>query len=167
MGFGKKAFLFDTLIDAFFKMDDLATVKNNVFDIMNYSTKQEVLMKNDPSVIFHYYLCMRSFIKAVYVLQFKTKKWKLNDSSGFTSILLQGSLSVEEYADSFLVFQNDFKEYTLQEFECFNAQIVYFSLGGYSDEPEANIVTLFIHLIKMLDAAQITNERGVENLRSN
>ena len=154
-----------SLIDAFFEMDYLSAVKDRLFDIINYSTKCEVLMKDDPSLVFHYYLCMRSFIRASYLLQFKTKKWKLNDPPEYTSRLLQGSLSNDEYDNPFLVFQNAFKEFTLQEFEYFNTQIVYFSLGAYSDEPEANIITLFIHLNKMLDAAQIIRERGIVKIK--
>jgi len=155
-----------TLLDAFFTMDNLITVKNNLFEVINYSTKCEVLMKNDPSLIFHYYLCMRSFLRASYVLQFKANKWRLNNPPEYTSKLLQGSLSDDEYRNPFLVFQKAFKEFTLQEFEYFNTQIVYFSLGAYSDEPEANIISTFIHLNKMLDAAQIIRERGVEKIKN-
>ncbi len=72
---------------------------------------------------------------------------------------------MDEYDNPFLVFQKAFKEFTLKEFEYFNTQIVYFSLGAYSDEPEANIITLFIHLNKMLDAAQIIRERGIEKIK--
>ena len=53
-----------------------------------------------------------------------------------------------------------------KKFEYFNTQIVYFSLGAYSDEPEANIVTLFIHLNKMLDSAQIIRERGLKKINA-
>ena len=38
-----------TLIEAFFRMDDLAAVKDKLFDVMNYSTKPKVLLKEDPS----------------------------------------------------------------------------------------------------------------------
>jgi len=62
-----------TLMDAFFEIDSLADVKKNLFDVMNYSIKPKILMKNAPSLIFHYYLCMRSFIRASYVLQLNTK----------------------------------------------------------------------------------------------
>jgi len=154
-----------TLIDAFFQMDFLSAVRERLNDVVNYSTKCEVLMKEDPSVIFHYYLCMRSFIRASYVLQFKAEKWKVKHPPKFPSKLLQGSLSDEEYRKPFLVFEKAFKEFTLQEFEYFNTQIVYFSLGAYSDEPEANIVTLFIHLNKMLDSAQIIRERGLKKIK--
>ena len=144
-----------TLIDAFFQMDFLSAVRERLNDVMNYSTKCEVLMKEDPS-----------FIRATYVLQFKAEKWKVKRPPKFPSRLLQGSLSDEEYNNPFLVFQKAFKEYTLQEFEYFNTEIVYFSLGSYSDELEANIVSLFIHLNKMLDSAQIIRERGLKKIKN-
>lgn len=153
------------LLDAFFEMDDLATVKNMLCEVMNYSIKCEVIMKEDPSLIFHFYHCMRSFIKACYMLQFKTKKWKLNAPPEYTSKLLQGSLSNEEYRDPFLVFQNAFKEISLSKFQNYLTQSVYFSLGAYNNQPEAEFITPFIHLTKMLDAAQIIRERGMEKIK--
>ena len=143
-------------------MDYLPEVKRKLSDVMTYSTRCEVLMKEDPSLIFHFYLCMRSFIRASYVLQLKPSKWKLNDPPNCTSQLMQGSLSSEEYKNPVLVFQNAFKEFSLKSFEHFITEVVYFSLGAYSDEPEAHIIAQFIQLSKMLDAAQLLQERGIE-----
>lgn len=155
-----------TLLDAFFEMDDLPTVKNMLFDVMNYSIKYEVIMKDDPSLIFHFYHCMRSFIKVCYVLQFKTKKLKLNAPPEYISRLLQGSLSNNEYRDPFLVFQNAFREISLDKFQDYLTRSVYFSLGAYNDQPEVEFITPFIHLTKMLDAAQIIRERGIEKIKN-
>ena len=154
-----------TLIEAFFRMDDLAAVKDKLFDVMNYSTKPKVLLKEDPSLIFHFYLCLRSFIKASYVLQLKTTKWKLSDSPEYISRLLQGSLSDEEYKDPLLVFQKAFKEFSLKEFDHFITESVYFSFSSYANDHESNFITFFIHLTKMLDAAQIIRERGVKKIQ--
>jgi len=145
-------------------MDDLAEVKEKLFDVVNYSTKPKVLLKEDPSLIFHFYLCLRSFIKASYVLQLKTTKWKLSDSTEYTSRLLQGSLSDDEYKDPLLVFRKAFKEFSLKEFDHFITESVYFSFSSYTNDPDANIITFFIHLTKMLDAAQLMRERGVEKI---
>ncbi|MBD3907104.1 hypothetical protein NAL32_21615 [Chryseobacterium sp. Ch-15] len=151
-----------TLIDAFFKMDYLSEVKGMLADVISYSTKPKVLLKSNPSLIFHFYLCMRSFLRASYVLQLNTKKWKLNDPAEFTSRLLQGSLSDEEYCDPFLVFRKAFKVFSLKDFDLFLTEIIYHSLGAHYDEPEVNIINPFIHLTKMLDAAQI---RGIEKIK--
>lgn len=150
-----------TLIDAFFKMDDLTTVKDQLFEVMNYSVKAEVLLKEDPSLIFNFYLCLRSFMRASSFLPLKTKKWKLNDAPVSCSNSLQSSLSADEYKNPLLVFQKAFTEFSLKQFEYFIKEIVYFSWSPYANDAESNTINLFIHIIKMLDAAQLIRERGV------
>lgn len=153
------------LIDEFFKIDNVSTVKNYLFLVMDYSGKNKVLMAEDPSVIFYFYLSLRSFLRASYVLQLKKKKFKLNEAPESGSYLLQGALSDEEYNNPLLVFQNAFKEFTLNEFENFLTTIVYFSMGAYSDDSQENMVTPFIHILKMLDAAQMIRERRIEETK--
>ncbi|WPO81619.1 hypothetical protein SD427_12680 [Chryseobacterium sp. JJR-5R] len=75
------------------------------------------------------------------------------------SHLILGSLSEEEYRNPFLVFQKAFREFTIRDFDDFLADMVYFSLGSFNNAPEGNIITPFIHLNKMLDAAQLILER--------
>lgn len=154
-----------TLIDSFFQMDDLPTVKERLCDVMNYSTQPKVLLKNDPSLVFHFYLCIRSFIRASYLIQFKSKRWKLNEPPVCKSRLLQGFLSDKEYRNPFLVFQKAFKEFSLKEFEYFITEIIFFSLANSYDIPTDTNVAHFIHLTKMLDAAQIIRERGIEKIK--
>ncbi|SUX44516.1 hypothetical protein [Chryseobacterium indoltheticum] len=155
-----------TLIDAFYRMDDLVAVKERLCDVINYSTQPKVLMKDDPSLIFHFHLCIRSFIRASYLIQFKSEKWKLNDPPEYKSLLLQGFLSDAEYRNPFLVFQKAFKEFSLKEFEYFITEIVYFSLANSYDKPADSNAAHFIHLIKILDAAQIIRERGVKKIKT-
>ncbi len=139
-----------TLIDAFFQMDFLSAVRERLNDVMNYSTKCEVLMKDDPSLIFHYYLCMRSFIRASYVLQFKAKRWKVKRSPKFPSRYFKVHFPMKNITIHFLFFKKHLKNIHCQEFEYFNTEIVYFSLGAYSDELEVNVVSLLSILIKCL-----------------
>lgn len=154
-----------SLIDAFFKMDDLPTVKDTLNKQIIFSAKHKVLTKDNPSLIFHYYLCMRSFIRACYELQLRTRQFRLKDPPEYTSKLLQGSLTDEEYANPFLVFKKAFKKFTLKEFEYYHTQLTYFSLSHYADDPEPKITHLFIYLQKMLDAGQIICERGIEKIK--
>ena len=154
-----------TLIDAFFKMDDLTAVKDQLFEVMNYSVKPQVLLNEDPALIFNFYLCLLSLIRASSVLHLKTKKWKLNDAPVYCLKSLQSSLSADEYKNPLLVFPKAFTEFSLKEFEYFIKEIVYFSLSSYANDAESTTITLFIHLIKMLDAAQLIRERGMEKIK--
>ncbi len=53
----------------------------------------------------------------------------------------------------------------LSRFELFLHQITEFSLSPCDGDPESDVTTPYIHLIKMLDAAELIKERGVEKIK--
>lgn len=148
------------LFDALFSTYPLSEAKEQLSSMMRYAVKRKVLSEKDPSVVFHFYLSLRSFIRAADHLSRTSGKYRLNPPKEHFSQLKKGSLSEAEYADPFLVFRKAFEEYRLQEFDHFITGITYFSLGPFGDYPEGNSITPFLHLQKMLDAAQIILERG-------
>ncbi len=148
-----------SLMETFFRFHDPAAAKNRLYDIMDYAQKRKVLMKDNPSVVFHFYLSLRSFVRAGYCLQFRTKKWAVHSPEEAVPHLILGSLSEEEYRDPFLVFRKAFCGFTVRDFDRFLADAVYFSLGSFHNVPEGNIITPFLHLNRMLDAAQLILDR--------
>jgi hypothetical protein len=72
---------------------------------------------------------------------------------------MPGSLSENEYSNPVSVFRKAFKKFTIWDFDVFLAEIVYFSLGNFHNVPEKNIISPFLHLKKMLDAAPLILER--------
>jgi hypothetical protein len=148
------------LFDTFFTTYPLSEAKEHLSSMMRYAVKRKVLSEKDPSVIFHCYLSLRSFIRAAHYLSQTSGKYRLNPPKEHPSQLKQGSLSEAEYADPFLVFRRAFEDYRLREFDHFITAITYFSLGPFGDYPEGNAITPFLHLQKMLDAAQLMLERG-------
>lgn len=77
------------------------------------------------------------------------------------------SLTKEEYANPFVVFQKAFAEKTPGEFEFFLCEIVHLSLSPYTEEYDFDLMTPYLHVIKMLDASQLLRERVVEKVRKN
>lgn len=92
----------------------------------------------------------------------KAKKWKVNAAPDISSPMMKGALSDKEYEKPLLVFKRAFKEYSIQEYDYFISGIVYFSQEMYRHGPESNLVRPYIHLLKMLDAAYLMLERGVQ-----
>lgn len=148
------------LFDAFFNTYPLSEAKERLSSMMRFSAKRKVLSEKDPSVVFHFYLSLRSFIRAAHQLSRKSGKYTLNNPPERLSTMMQGALSDEEYADPLLVFRRAFEDYRLKEFDHFITGIAYFSLGPYGDYPDGNSIEPFLHLQKMLDAAQVILERG-------
>ncbi|WP_294333072.1 hypothetical protein [uncultured Chryseobacterium sp.] len=150
------------LLETFFQFHDLATAKNLLSEMMAYSRKEKILRKENPSEVFHFYLALRSLVRAGYRLQGKARKPKFQAFAEPVAVsgLMLGSLSEGEYRNPFLVFQKTFREFALQDFDRFLSEITCFSLGTFRTGPERDTVTPFLHLNKILDAAQLIVERA-------
>ncbi|BAP31069.1 uncharacterized protein CHSO_2032 [Chryseobacterium sp. StRB126] len=129
---------------------------------MQYAVNGKDWLKKDPSVILQFHQSLNLFIREGYMISKKTKKRKVNAASYISSPMMKGSLSDKEYENPLLVFKRAFKEYSIKEFEYFISGIVYFSQQIYRHGPESNLVRPYIHLSKMLDAAYLLLERGIQ-----
>lgn len=159
LGKGRKKHCGLQQMETFFQLNDLTTSKELLNNIMNYAVKRNSWIKEDPSVIFNFNQAMRSFIRAGYFIMLKEKKWVLNSQLEEVSPLVLGLLSEKEYQNPLLVFKKAFREYSIKEFDYFISGMVYFSLGIYDHLPERNMISPYIHLTKMLDAAYLLLER--------
>jgi len=152
-------------IDAFFTFARLDYYKQNLTEVVIYSYKTKVYKEDNPSDVFVFYTAIFSFLKVCYCLQEKSKKWKVKKSLRSETVFPLTSLTKEEYDNPFIVFQKAFEEKTLKEFEFFLCLIVELSLSPYGEDPETDLTTPYIHLIKMLDAVELIRERGVEKIK--
>lgn len=148
-----------SLMEVFFQFHDLVTAKERLHHIMQYAAQRKIRIPEDPSVIFYFHQSLRSFIRAGWCLQKKRGKWLVHFFPEPGNPLLQGSLSEKEYRDPARVFRKAFQKYSLEQFEEFLSEVVYFSLGRFNNIPERNMVGPYLHLIKMLDAAWLILER--------
>ena len=154
------------LIDAFFNYCTIDIYKNTLSDIMLYVNKAEVCNKERPGDIFDFHNAVRSFIRGACLLNFKAKRWEVKKAPKEWQIISQGSLNKEEYQNPFLVFDKAFECKTLEEFEFFLNEIVHVSLSPYKEQFDYDLITPHIHLVKMLDAAHIINERGIKKIKN-
>lgn len=129
------------LIETFFQFYDLPTAKNLFAEIMEYSQKEKVLKEENPSEIFHFYLSLRSLIRAAWQMQSGSEKKKFQIPAGPfpDSLLIMGSLSEEEYGDPLRVLQKTFRELSIRDFDGFLSDIICFSLGTFRTRPEREL----------------------------
>ncbi len=146
-------------MEIFFQLNDLAASKELLNTIMSYALKRNSWIKEDPSVIYHFHQAVRSFIRTGYFLMLKEKKLFVNTHLEDVSPLALGLLTEKEYQNPLLVFKKAFKEYSIKEFDYFISGMVYFSMGIYDNLPERNMISPYIHLLRMLDAAYLIIER--------
>ncbi|UWX60462.1 hypothetical protein N0B40_18975 [Chryseobacterium oranimense] len=150
------------LMENYFKLNDLTASKELLNDIISYAVKRNSWIKEHPSVVFHFQQAMRSFIRAGYFIALQEKKRIATTQLEDVSPLALGLLSEKEYQNPLLVFKKAFREYSIKEFDYFISGMVHFSLGIYDHLPERNIISPYIHLTKMLDAAYIILERKIK-----
>ncbi|PQA89942.1 hypothetical protein B0A69_21545 [Chryseobacterium shigense] len=159
LGKDRKKYCGIPLMENHFKLNDLTASKELLNDIISYAVKRNSWIKEHPSIILHFQQAMRSFIRAGYLIKFQEKKRTTTTQLEDVSPLVLGLLSEKEYQNPLLVFKKAFREYSIKEFDYFISGMVYFSLGIYNNLPERNIISPYIHLTKMLDAAYLILER--------
>jgi hypothetical protein len=156
------------VIDAFLGCESLAFYKQTLSEIVFYRSKDEVYQKECPGDVFFCYTALRSFLRACSALQHKSKKWKVTEvSAERRSVLSLASLTAEEYENPFIVFQNAFAEHSLADFEFFLCEIIHLALRPTIVEFDSDLLTPYIHVIKMLDASQLLLESHVEKAKIN
>ncbi|KUJ62463.1 hypothetical protein AR687_08405 [Flavobacteriaceae bacterium CRH] len=151
-------------LDVFFDFADLDYYKQNFTKALIYSYKRKVYEQDNPSNVFVFYTVVRSFLKVCYSLKKKSKKWKVKESLHSQALFHLSSLTKEEYENPFIVFQKAFHKKTVEEFELFLCQILELTLSPCPADV-SDLTTPYIHFIKMLDAAALMRERGVEKIR--
>ena len=149
------------LIDAFFTYDNLPNYKKMLKDLISYSCKTSIYKQEYPGQVFILYLSLRSLVRACYSLQFKANKWKGNNSS--RTHLLQGTLTDEEFNNPFLVLQNVFREFSIQDFDFFLSECVHLCLSPYLTDFNCNADMLLQHLLKIMGAAKIIQSGNINN----
>lgn len=151
--------------DAIFDFAHLDYYKQNLSEASLHCYKRKVYKQETPCNVFVFYTAITSFVKVCYCLRGKVKKWKVKESSRSETVFHLSSLTKDEYDNPFLALQNAFAERTLQQFENFLCEITEFSLSPYYGEPDSDLLTPYIHLIKMLDAGELMKERGIERIK--
>ncbi|MGE8342987.1 MAG: hypothetical protein ACN6OI_18300 [Flavobacterium sp.] len=153
------------VINAFFVYADLDYYKQTLSEATIYCYKTKVYKQDNPSDVFILYSVLKSFLRVCFCLKEKSKKWKVKESLAQEKAFHLSSLIKEEYENPFIVFQNAFNEKTIQEFELFLYQVLELSLSPYAADPDPDLMTPYIHVIKMLDASELIRERGVEKIK--
>ncbi|MET3026075.1 hypothetical protein ABXT06_05310 [Flavobacterium sp. UW10123] len=152
-------------IDAFFTFAHLDYYKQFLSEAVLYSYKTKVYKQDNPSDVFILYTIIKSFLKVCYCLKEKSKKWIIKESLRSETVFHLSSLTKEEYENPFTVFQKAFAEKTLEEFESFLYQTLEFSLSPHAGDSDPDLMTPYIHIIKMFDAVELIRERGVEKIK--
>ena len=150
------------MLETIFDYSDIEHYKRLIGMVVEHVYKRKVYFMENPGELLLYYKVFRSFVKACYLLQFSKKTVKNDVFCEWVPGIYLASLSRAEYSNPLLVFKSAFQEKTLEEFELFLFEIFQFALSPITDDDSNDRVTPYIHLIKMLDAAQLIFERGVE-----
>ncbi len=155
-----------TAIDAFIDYGHIDYYKQTLSEVVIHSNNAKIHNKHYPGETFILYTALRSFVRACWCIQRKRKKWVVNEPVvGCDSILHQASLTKDEYNDPLSVFKMVFKQRSLAELEFFLCESVHLSLSPHIQDYESDLIAPYIYTIKLLDAAQLIKERGIEKVK--
>lgn len=153
------------LIDAFFDFAQIDSYKEKLNEMMMYMHNKEIYKQAYPGQIFIIYKAFHSLIRAGYRLRGMNKKWIINAPSDSLPRPCLGMLSAEEFADPLIVFHTAFTKQTLDQYEFFICELVHLSLSPHIDSCGKDLMSPFIYLTKMLEAAQLIQKRGTEKIK--
>lgn len=144
------------LLNVFFEQGNLPHYRTLLDEIMLHAYRPAVFCEKYPGQVFIIYLRLRSFVRACYRLQ-ESPAPAPPDRNLRQS---RHSLTNEELRDPFLVFRRAFGEVSLRDFDFFLKECIHLALCPYQDQPVTPFLPPYIHLDKMLEAAQIIVERN-------
>lgn len=153
------------VMDAFFDFAHLDSYKEVLSETFLYIHKTEVCRIRYPGQVFVFHSAFRSFVKACFLLQYRSRKWKVKESDAYKSKLDMASLTEQEYENPLIVFQKAFEENTIDKFDFFLFEISHLSLSPCTEEFDYDLITPYIYLVKMLDASQLMRDRGLEKIK--
>lgn len=148
------------LLETFFQFNDPVTAREMLNNIMICTVKKKSVPPQDAAAVFHFYLALRSFVRACFLISLKRNKWILEESPENSSPMIIGNLSSKEYSDPVRIFRKAFKDYSRKEYDAFLSSVVYFSLSDSGCDEEKKIMGPYIHLVKMLEAGNLIVERA-------
>ncbi|WP_146942688.1 hypothetical protein [Chryseobacterium hagamense] len=150
------------LLETFFQFNDPATAREMLNKIVISAVKKKSVPAQDAAAVFHFYLALRSFIRACFLISWKRNRWTVDASPGNSLLIKTGNLSAEEYRDPVRILRKAFKAYRRKEYEAFLSSAAYFSLSDLGCKEEQKMVGPYIHLVKMLEAGYLIVEREVQ-----
>jgi len=141
------------LLTAFFEQGNLNHYRTLLDDLLLHVYRPAVFCEKYPGQVFIIYLRLRSFVRACYRMQESPAPLPDRNLRGSRQRLLD-----EESQDPFLVFRRAFGEISLREFDFFLKECIHLALCPYKDLPVTPFLPPYIHLDKMLEAAQMIVE---------
>lgn len=148
------------LMETFFQFNDPATAREMLNKIIISAVKKKSVPPQNAAAVFHFYLALRSFVRACFLISRKRNKWILEESPENSLPMIMGNLSGKEYRDPVRIFRKAFNAYSRKEYDAFLSSAVYFSLSDSGCEDEQRMIGPYIHLVKMLEAAYLIVERA-------
>jgi len=153
-----------SLIDAMFEFAPLEYYKNTLNESVIFMFKPKIYQEDSPGQLFIFFAVLHSFLRAGYVINCKSGKYKIKEVPKESKGLYPGSLTREELQNPFIVFKKAFTYKSLEKMNLALFEMVNYALNPFSDYPSWDLITPYIHITKMLDASWEIYQRRVERI---
>lgn len=168
------------VIAAFFSAADIASHRKRIRVFLKASCSDKIWRKDNPGDLLHDFKLIESVINAAYVLNKEKKKSPIeitsydllnrnlysNDMDNDWNCFPR-SLSRKEYINPYRVFKNFFDYQELEKWKKELQAILNYALvstGLTESETELNVLSIYIHLNKLVEAAHLIDVREITHI---
>ncbi|MDM1398344.1 hypothetical protein HX049_14380 [Myroides odoratimimus] len=138
-------------------------LKQYLSELMVYTHKSEIYQQQSPHVVFLIYSILRSIVRGSYKIRSNSNKYyilkPLKKSTVAESKVFLGSLSLDEYLNPYMVFEDVFEKQSVIDIEIDLFEIVEFALGNFIEPPSTEINISFINVNRLIEACWLICER--------
>lgn len=166
------------VIAELFTFADIAFYRKLIKGVVSFTYRSNIYRKDDPGSLLYEFKMLESAINAAYLIN-KQKKESPIEVDGYNLLnknlycgrhvsnewdYFPRSLSVKEYKNPYLVFKNFFKYQKLDKWKKDLQEVLEYSLYKYTDGLELELLDIYFHLTKLIEAAHLIDVREITHV---
>lgn len=167
------------VIAAAFDFSDLAPYRKVIKGVLLSIHQNKIYYKDAPANLLYEFKMLESVVNAAYIINKEKRKspievwtsdlfnknlycgWRSN-SNGWADF--PRSLSMQEYINPYLVFKKFFKYQKLDKWKEDLQEMLDYGLSKNSDCVELDLLQLYLHLTKLIEAAHLIDVREITHV---
>lgn len=167
------------VIAELFTFADITFYRKMIKGVLSFTNRGKIYRKDSPGDLLFEFKMLESAINAAYVISKEKKESPIivEDYSLLNKNLYCGqhvgssewdffprTLSVKEYKNPYLAFRNFFKYQKLDKWKEDLQEVLNYSLSKYTDGLELELLAIYFHLTKLIEAAHLIDVREIVHI---
>jgi len=158
---------------------DISSFRKTIRQVLLFATKSRIYNKEEPAALLARFKAINSIILAAYTINKDKKSGSLNlslkqfagrrfysrpDATCPEWEYLPRMLTTREYQDPYIVFRKFFKYQSVDKWREDLDLVLDYALAAYTEGCDLNLLELYFHLTKLIEAAHLIDVREVTHV---